>query len=240
MGVVPRCVGAGTQRVTGAPSLVESLAIQVTKEAKGPEGADFRSDRGRSRHAGSHLARPSGRTGGHGSRPGDPGADRRHHRGHLQRHLRLGPPPDRGHGALHDGRRRDGPRTDGHRAGGRLRRHRGQGRRPRRRPVQHLVQHLLDVLAGAAVPVRDDAEPRPGLRRLAVRLHEAVRPGAGRAGRVPARAIRQHAADQGARRPRGRPVRLPVRRPADGLAGGAVRRHPAGRQRPRPRPRPDR
>ena len=117
---------------------------------------------------------------------------------------------------------------------------RAEGRRPRRRPLQHLVRHLLDVLAGPAVAVRDHAEPRPGLRRLAVRLHEALRPGARRPGGVPPRPVRQHPADQGARGPRGRPVRLPLRRAADGVAGRAVRRHPAGRQRARARARPDR
>ena len=41
---------------------------------------------------------------------------------------------------------------------------------------------------------------RPGKGRLAVRLHEDVRPGAGRPGRVPARAAGPVRADQGARR----------------------------------------
>ena len=40
--------------------------------------------------------------------------------------------------------------------------------------------------------------------------------------------------------PVGRPVRLPLRRAADRVAGGGVRRYPAGRQRRHPRPRPDR
>ena len=136
----------------GSPRWLKVSRSRSRKRRRPLEGPNFRSDRGRSRHARSHLARPSGRTGGHGSRPGDPGADRRHHRGHVQRHLRLGPPPDRGHGAVHDGRRRHGSRADGDRRGGRLRGHRGEGRRPRRRPVQHLVQHLLDVLAGACSP----------------------------------------------------------------------------------------
>ena len=38
----------------------------------------------------------------------------------------------------------------------------------------------------------------------------------------------------------GRPVRVPLRRAADGMAGGPVRRRPAGRHRRRARPRPDR
>ncbi|CAA9273013.1 MAG: Threonine dehydrogenase and related Zn-dependent dehydrogenases, partial [uncultured Blastococcus sp.] len=199
-----------------------------------------RPDRGRSRHARSDLARPSRRAGGHRSGPGDPGAHRRHRGGHLQRHLRVRPPPHRSDGAIHDRRRRDGSRTHGHRPRGGLGGHRGEGRRPGRRPLQHLLRNLLDVLAGPAVPVRDDAEPRPGLRCLAVRLHQALRAGARRTGGVPAGALRQHAADQGARRSARRPLRLPLRRPADGMAGGAVRRHPAGRDRPRARPRADR
>ena len=43
-----------------------------------------------------------------------------------------------------------------------------------------------------ALAVRDDAGPRARHGRGAVRLHEALRPGAGRAGRVPARARTAH------------------------------------------------
>ena len=47
-------------------------------------------------------------------------------------------------------------------------------------------------------PVRDDPGPRPGKGRLAVRLHENVRPGAGRASRVPTGSAGPVRADQGA------------------------------------------
>ena len=50
----------------------------------------------------------------------------------------------------------------------------------------------------------------------------------------------QHAADQGARGSAGRPLRLLVRRPAYRVAGGVVRRRPAGRQSGGARPRADR
>ena len=79
-----------------------------------------------------------------------------------------------------------------------------------------------------------------GIGRGAARLHEALRPGARRAGRVPAGAASAIRADQGARGPAGRPLRLPLRRPADRVAGGAVRGHPGRRQRRRPRARTDR
>ena len=68
-----------------------------------------------------------------------------------------------------------------------------------------------------------------GNGRGAVRLHEALRPGAGRAGRAAARPVREHASDQGAGGPAGRPLRVPLRRAADRVAGGRVRRG-AGRR----------
>ena len=55
--------------------------------------------------------------------------------------------------------------------------------------------------------------------------------------RVPAGPLR---ADQGPRGPAGRPLRLPLRRAADRVAGGRVRGHPRRRQRRRVRARPDR
>ena len=63
-----------------------------------------------------------------------------------------------------------------------------------------------------------------GMWRSAVRLHQAVRPGPRRTGRVLAGSPRRLRTDQGARRPAGRPVPVPVRRAADRLAGRAVRR----------------
>ena len=65
-----------------------------------------------------------------------------------------------------------------------------------------------------------------GTGAVALRLHEALRAGPRRTGRVPAGAVRQHAADQGAGRAAGRPVRLPVRRAAHRLAGGRSTRVP--------------
>ena len=60
--------------------------------------------------------------------------------------------------------------------------HRPRGRRPRRGPVQHRVRALLDVRRGPALAVRDDPGPRARHGRGAVRLHQALRPGAGRPG----------------------------------------------------------
>ena len=50
--------------------------------------------------------------------------------------------------------------------------------RPGRDPVQRLLRRLLDVRARPALAVRDDAGARVRHRRLAVRLHQALRPGA--------------------------------------------------------------
>ena len=112
--------------------------------------------------------------------------------------------------------------------------------RPGGDPVPDLLRALLDVRADALHPVRDDPGPGAGLRRRPLRLLQALRPGARRAGRVPARppgAVHPH---QGARGPGGRPLRLPLRRAADGLAGRDLRRHPAGGLGGRARPRSDR
>ena len=62
----------------------------------------------------------------------------------------------------------------------------------------------------------------------------------GRPGRVPARAAGPVRADQGARGPAGRSLRLPLRRAAHRLAGRRVRRHPRRRLGRGARPRPDR
>ena len=94
--------------------------------------------------------------------------------------------------------------------------------------------------ARAVRAVRDDPGPRAGQGRVAVRLHLAVRLGAGRAGRVPAGAAGALRPDQGAGGRAGRAVPVPLRRAADRLAGRAVRRRPRGRHARRARARPDR
>ena len=200
-----------------------------------------RADRGYSaRHASTHLPRHPRRPRRHRARPGDRGADRRDHPRDDERHLRLGPAPLRGARPVHRQGRHPRPRADGDRRGGRRGGHGHRPGRPRRDPVQHLLRALLHVRQGAAVAVRDDPGPRAGHRRGAVRLHEALRPGARRPGRVPARAAGALRADQGARGAARRPLRLPLRRPADRLAGGRVRRRPGRRDAARARPRPDR
>jgi hypothetical protein len=92
------------------------------------------------------------------------------------------------------------------------------------------------VRAAAIRPVRDHPESRARNRCVPVRLHEAVRAGAGRPGRVPARPDGRLRPDQGAGRAAGRALPLPLGRPPDRVAGGRVRRHPEGRQRHRFRP----
>ena len=129
----------------------------------------------------------------------------------------------------------------GDRRGGRRR-----GHQPRQGdrvviPFNISCGHCFMCDHGPAVAVRDHPGPRPGDGRRAVRLHEALRPGARRAGRVPARAAGAVRADQGARGPAGRPLRLPLRRPPHRLAGGRVRRtSPTAAAVAVLRPRPDR
>ena len=94
--------------------------------------------------------------------------------------------------------------------------------------------------ARAAVAVRDDPGPRARQGRRPLRLHEALRPGARRPGRAAAGPPGPVRTDQGAPRSVRRPLRLPLRRPADGVAGRAVRRHPRRRDGRRARSRPDR
>ena len=99
-----------------------------------------------------------------------------------------------------------------------------------RGPVQHLVRALLHVRARAAVAVRDDAGARARTRapRCSATPSSTARCRAAQAEllRVPAGAVR---ADQGARGPARRPLRLPVRRAADRVAGRRVRGDPRRR-----------
>ena len=124
-------------------------------------------------------------------------------------------------GRVHDAGRHPRPRADG-----RSSRRSGaevsdlEAGRPRRDPVPDLLRALLDVRPGALHPVRDHPGPRAGHGRGAVRLLQALRSGPRRAGGVPARAAGAVHPHQGARRAARRPVRLPLRRAADGLAGG--------------------
>jgi threonine dehydrogenase-like Zn-dependent dehydrogenase len=67
-----------------------------------------------------------------------------------------------------------------------------------------------------------------------------TRAGVRRAGRVPPSAAGPVRSDRGAGGAARRPLRLPVRRAAHGLAGGRVRGDPARRIRGSPRPGPDR
>ena len=100
--------------------------------------------------------------------------------------------------------------------------------------------HCFMCEHGLQSAVRDDAEPRRGHGRQPLRLHEALRRGAGRPGGAAARPAGPLRADQGPRGPAGRPLPVPLRRPADGVAGRAVRPDPRRRQRGRHRPGPDR
>ena len=116
-----------------------------------------------------------------------------------------------------------------------------RSRRPCGRAVQHLLRPLLDVLARAVRAVRDDAGPRARARAppCSATPRCTARCPAGRpstCGSPRPSSVRSWCRDG---RP-GRAVPVPVRRPADGLAGRRIRRHPRRRHARRPRPRPDR
>ena len=134
--------------------------------------------------------------------PTHPGADRRDHRGHLDRDLRLRPAPLRGARPVpHPGRRpRPRDRWASSRRSGPEVAHLKR-RRPGRRPVQHLLRLLLDVQPRACYAQCETTQVREQRQgRRAVRLHLAVRRGARRPGRVPPGAAGPLRPDQGARR----------------------------------------
>ena len=113
------------------------------------------------------------------------------------------------------------------------------GRRPRGGAVQRLCGHCVMCGLGLHSQCETTQVREHGTGASLFGYTELYGAGPGRAGRVPAGAAADFAADQGARRAAGRPLRLPVRRAAHGLAGGAVRRRAgrrlAGRARPRAR-----
>ena len=88
--------------------------------------------------------------------------------------------------------------------------------------------------------VRDHAGPRAGQGSGAVRLHLAVRVGAGRPGAVPAGPAGAVRPGQGAGGRPGRAVPVPVRRAPHRLPGRGLRRHAHRRHAGRARPRADR
>jgi Alcohol dehydrogenase GroES-associated/Alcohol dehydrogenase GroES-like domain len=102
------------------------------------------------------------------------------------------------------------------------------------------LRQVLHVRTGLADPVRDDPGARARDGGRALRLHQALRRGPRRPGRVPARAAGAVRADQSAGGTARRALPLSLRRAADRLAGGRVRRRAEGRQPRRPRARPDR
>src|SRR4051812_44765046 len=171
---------------------------------------------------------------------GASGTDRCDRPDDLHGDLRIGSAPVRRPRHVHRPRRHPGSRADGHRRGGRRGGHPHQAWRPGGDPVQHLVRPLLDVQPRLLRPVRDHPEQGAEQGRLAVRLHQAVRAGARRPGRVPAGAAGALRPDQGAGRPPRRALPLPLRRPDHLLAGRQVGGHRRGRHGRGHRPRPDR
>ena len=114
-------------------------------------------------------------------------------------HLRLRPAPLRGARAVHDEGDILGHEPMGivEEVGAEVDRHRGRATASSI-PFNISCGHCFMCDAGALLAVRDDAGPRAGQGRRAVRLHQAVRPGARRPGRVPAGAAGAVRPDQGA------------------------------------------
>ncbi|CAA9533676.1 MAG: Threonine dehydrogenase and related Zn-dependent dehydrogenases, partial [uncultured Rubrobacteraceae bacterium] len=199
---------------------------------------------------GGSLARQGRRKGGQRPGPGDPGADRRHSARHLDRHLRVRPPPLLQALPAHARGGHHRARADGHRRGGGPRRRAHPTRRPRGRTLQHKLRALLLLRPEPLLPVRDharhrqarrDGEPaRAGQGRQPLRLHARLRRRARRAGRVPARPAGPLRSHKGPRGAAGRALPLPLRRAADELAGRRLRGRTGGGDRRDLGPRPDR
>ena len=157
--------------------------------------------------------------------PRDRGADRRDRPRDVHGHLRVRPAPVPRARRVPRRRRRARARGDGRRRGGRPAAPGPPGRRPGRRPVRDRLRHVLDVhAAGCSRQCETTQVAAAGQGRRAVRLHQALRPGARRAGAVPARAAGAVRPGRRARRRQpGRAVPVPVGRAAHRVAGGRVR-----------------
>ena len=191
-------------------------------------------------HEGIDMAGQPGRAGHRRARPADSGAERRDHRGHLDRDLRFRPAPVRGAGTVPVAGRRARARGDGRGDRGRRGHHQPGRGRPGGHPVQHLLRALLDVRPRPVRAVRDHPGARAGQGSGAVRLHIALRFGAGRAGAVPAGPAGPVRPGQDPAGWTGRAVPVPVRRAAHRVPGRCLRGHPQGRDAGRARPGADR
>ena len=165
------------------------------------------------------MARTARRAGRQRPRPDHQGPDRRDHPRHLDRAVRLGPPPLRGDGAVHDAGRHPRPRADGHRRGGRV------AASPTSRSAtgssSRSTSRAVTASCASRACSRSARRPRctstAAARRCSATPSSTARCPAARPS--PARPARRLRADQGARGSARRPVRVPVRRAADRVAG---------------------
>ena len=174
------------------------------------------------------MARQAGRPGRHGPRPVDPGPDGRHHPGHQHGHLRLGPAPVRG------ARRRSWTTATSSATSRWASSRRSVPTSPRPAPGDRVVIPF-NISCGALLHVRRRAcspsarRPRCATRARARRC-SATRSCTAQVPGGQAEYLRVPQAQFGPikvpRRAARRPLRVPVRRAADGLAGRRVRRDP--------------
>ena len=158
-----------------------------------------------------------------GPGPDDRAADRRDHPGHVDRDLRLRPAPVRG------ARARSWTTGDilGHEPMGIVEEVGARGDRTRAPATASSSRSTspAGTASCATTGLQSQCETtqvrEQGMGAALFGYTQALRPGAGRPGRVPARAAGAVRADQGARGAARRPVPVPLRRAADGLAGGA-------------------
>ena len=136
--------------------------------------------------------------------------------------VRLRPAPLRGARPVHRRGRRPRPRADGRRRGGRRR---GRRTSPSATassiPFNISCGHCFMCEHGLQSQCETTQVRDQGMGAALFGYTKLYGAGARRPGRVPARPAGPVRADQGPRRPAGRPLPVPLRRPADGLAGGA-------------------
>ena len=149
----------------------------------------------------------------------------RRHRGDVDRAVRVRPAPLRPAGPVHDAGRHRRARADGHRARGRVR-----GHDPGRPATAWWCP--FNISCGTCwmctrglhsqCETTQNRDTGTGASLLGYsKLYGQVPGGQAELLRVP---VRRHAADQGAARPGGRPLPVPLRRAAHRVAGRRVRR----------------
>ena len=181
-------------------------------------------------HESSHLAGREGHPGRERPRSDDPGPDGHRHPGHVDRPVRLRPPPVRGARAVHGARRHRRPRADGRRRGGRRR---GPATSTSATAWSSRSTSAAGTAGCASATSRASARRRRTSSTAPARACSATASSTGRCRAARRSTSASRTRDYGAikvpERAARRPVPVPERRAAHRLAGRRVRRR-AGRR----------